>query len=136
MYLVILYINVKLFYLRLIFLTISVINFCSRKVLYCRSRLEKTQKQQNRLLMMVYKKRSDMYVSFWFYFFSIWHFMFLLFYSNWIFDLFILYSICDMIINIIVLNLFFASLSQYCILFIIGKFVNNCIAAFVVFWIN
>ena len=136
MYLVILYINVKLFYLRFIFLTISVINFCSRKVLYCRSRLEKTQKQQNRLLMMAYKKRSDMYVSFGFYFSSIWHFMFLLFYPNWIFDLFILYSICDMIINIIVLNLFFASLSQYCILFIIGKFVSNCIAAFVVFWIN
>ena len=64
--------------------------------------------------MMVYKKRLDMYVSFWFYFFSIWHFMFLLFYSNWIFDLFILCSICDMIINIIVLNLYFAHNIIYC----------------------
>ena len=134
MYLVILYINVKLFYLLLIFLTISVINFCSREVLYCRSWL-KIQKQQNRLLMMVYKERLDMYVSFWFYFFSIWHFIFLLFYSNWIYNLFILYSIY-VIINIILLDLYLASLSQYCILFIIGKFVNNCIAAFVVFWIN
>ena len=58
---------------------------------------------------------------------------FFVFYSNRIYNLFMLYSFYDMFINIIVLDLYFASLSQYCTLFIIEKFVSNCTAAFVVF---